>query len=153
MDFITEKRKKAVNCSEKDFFKLMNNSVYSKTNDNLRKRGKVSRLYNNAKSYKNGCLDQPLFYKWYLVEIWLLLMKLKKVLILHKSIYAGSSVLDLSKLLMYNFHYNCIKAKFDYGAKLLFTDTGILVYEIETDDLYEDFSLVTILKIRDYIIQ
>ena len=61
MDFITEKRKKAVNCFEKDFFKLMNNSVYSKTNDNLRKRGKVSRLYNNAKGYKNGCLTNPCF--------------------------------------------------------------------------------------------
>ena len=63
--------------------------------------------------------------------------KKKTVLTLTKSIYVGFSILDLSKLLMYEFHYKYIKSKFD--VKLLFTDTDSSVYEIKTEDVYEDF--------------
>ena len=78
-----------------------------------------------------------MFHGKYLVKILLLIHKIKPVLILNKTIYLGFSILDLRKYLMYEFHYKDIKSKFD--AKLLFTDTDSLVYEIKTEDVYEDF--------------
>ena len=64
---------------------------------------------------------------------------MKKVeLFLNRPIYVGFSILEVSKLLMYDFHYNKIKANYDVNAKLLFTDTDSLCYEIKTDDIYED---------------
>ena len=49
-------------------------------------------------------------------------------------------LLDFSKLLMYEFHYDYIKNKFDTTSTLLFTDNGSLMYEIKTEDVYEDLS-------------
>jgi hypothetical protein len=59
---------------------------------------------------------------------------------LNKPIYLGMSILDISKTLMYQFHYDYVKPKWGDKAKLLFTDTDSLCYEIETDDVYEDIS-------------
>ena len=49
-------------------------------------------------------------------------------------------ILDLSKVLMYEFHYDYIKNKYGNNSRLLFTDTGTLMYKIKTDNVYEDFS-------------
>ena len=59
------------------------------------------------------------------------------VLVLNKPIYVGSTVLELSKWMMYDFHYNFIKNNFN--AELLFTDTNSLTYEIKSENVYEDF--------------
>ena len=48
--------------------------------------------------------------------------------------------LELSKVLMYKFHYDSIKSKCDKKLKLLFRDTGSFMYEIKTEHVYEDFS-------------
>ena len=136
IDFNTGKRKNAANSFEKNYFKLMNNSVFGKTMENLKKRMSF-KLVNNAKYYvkcisKSSYVSQKIFSKNFFA-----INEIKPVLILNEPIYVGFSILDLSKLLMYEFHYKDIKSKFD--AKLLFTDTDSLVYEIKTEDVYEDF--------------
>ena len=68
----------------------------------------------------------------------LLFMKLNQFyLILNKPTYIGYTVLDLSKWLMYNVHYNFINKNFD--VELLFTDTESLTYEIKSESIYEEF--------------
>ena len=114
----------------------MNNSVFGKTMENLRKRINV-KLVNNAKDYvrsisKPSFVSQKMFNKHFVA-----IHEIKPVFTLNKAIYVGFSILDLSKLLMYEFHYKYIKSKFN--AKLLFTNTDSLVYEIKTEDAYEDF--------------
>ena len=54
--------------------------------------------------------------------------------------HIGMCILELSKVLMYEFHYDYIKNKYDNKSKLLFTDTDSLIYDIKTDEVYEEFS-------------
>ena len=65
--------------------------------------------------------------------------KIKETLTLNRPAYVGMCILDLSKTLMYDFHYNYIKKKYNDKSKLLFTDTDLLTYEIKTEDAYKDF--------------
>ena len=134
----TELRKKAANSFEKDFFKLMNNSVFGKTIENIRKRQNVFLVDNRAKAVKLAC--QPNFDRVIIFDQNLVAIHLKKTEVyFNKPVYVGQAILDLSKLLMFDFHYNFIQKKYTYKkAKLLFTDTDSLMYQIETDDFYKD---------------
>ena len=113
------------------------NSVYGKTMENLRKRIHV-RLVNNAKDNEKYVSKPNFVSQKFFNKNLLAIHEIKQVLTRNKPIYVGFSVLDLSKYLMYGYHQKYIKRKFD--AKLLFTDTDILVCEIKTEkDVYEDF--------------
>ena len=112
IDFNTEKRKNATDDFEKDFFKLMINSVYGKTIENLRKRINL-RLVNNEKDFlkytsRPTYVTHKLFDKDYTA-----IREIKPAIVLNKPIYVGFTVLDLSKWMMYNFHYNFIKKNFE----------------------------------------
>ena len=97
IDFNTDKRKNAANSFEKYFFKLMNNSVFGKTMENLRKRISV-KLVNNAKDYVR-CISKPSFISQKIFSKNLVSVhEIKPVLTLNKPIYVGFSILDLSKL-------------------------------------------------------
>ena len=114
----------------------MNNSDFGKTMENLKERISV-KLINNAENYLK-CISKPSFVlQKIFTKNFVAIHKIKPVLKLNKPIYVGFSILDLRKLLMYEFQYKYIKSKFD--AKLLFTDTDSLIYEIKTEDVYEDF--------------
>ena len=104
--------------------------------EHLRKRINVG-LVNNEKDFlkytsRPTYITHKVFDKSYAA-----IHEIKPVLTLNKPIYVGFTVLELSKWLMYEFHYNFIKKHFD--AELLFTDTNSLTYEIKSDDVYEEF--------------
>ena len=137
IDFNTEKRKKAKNAFEKDFFKLMNNSVFGKTMENIRKRSNIYLETDPDHFLRQAAKPTYVSHKIFHDNLVALHMK-KNFLKLDKPLYVGMCILDLSKVLMYDFHYNFIKAKYGVRAKLLFTDTDSLCYIIQTDDVYED---------------
>ena len=138
IDFNTEKRKHAKNSFKKDFFKLMNYSVFGKTMENLRKRVDVRLVTNEKKLLKPT--SKPTYVSSKLFKENLVAVhKIKETLTLNRPAYVGMCILDLSKTLMYCFHYNYVKNEYGYRAKLLFTDTDSLTYEIEAEDVYQDF--------------
>ena len=137
IDFNTEKRKNAKNDFKKDFFKLMNNSVYGKTMENLRKRVDVRLITDKKKLLKMASKPTYVSSKIFNENL-AAVHKIKETLTLNRPAYVGFCILDLSKTLMYDFHYNYIKKKYDDRAKMLFTDTDSLTYEIEAGDVYED---------------
>ena len=131
IDFNTQKRMNAKNSFEKDFFKLMNNSVFGKTIENIRKgvdvrlvtdQNKLSKLASKATFVNSKILNEDL------VGV----RRIKETLRLNRPAYVGLCILDLSKTLMYDFHHNYIKEKYGSRAKLLFTDTDSLCHEMET---------------------
>ena len=137
IDFNTDKRKDAKNAFEKDFFKLMNNSVFGKTMENIRKRSNI-KLETDPDHFLRQTA-KPTFVSCKIFHENLVAVDMKKSFLkLDKPSYVGMCILDLSKVLMYDFHYNFIKAKYGDLAQLLFTDTDSLCYHIQTDDVYQD---------------
>ncbi|CAH3016459.1 unnamed protein product, partial [Porites evermanni] len=133
----TELRKTAANSFEKDFFKLMNNSVFGKTIENIRKRQNIHLVDNRKKALKLS--SRPNFDRCTIFDSNLIAVHMKKTEVyFNKPVYVGQSILDLSKTLMFDFHYKYIKKKYGKKSELLFTDTDSLMYEIETKDFYKD---------------
>ena len=132
----TEKRKKAKNPFEKDFFKLMNNSVFGKTMENVRKRTKVELVQRDERFPR--VVAKPAFYRFKIFNEDLVGVQLLQTkLVCNKPIQVGLAILDLSKTLMYEFHYDYMKQKYPQ-CRLLFTDTDSLCYDIPTEDIYKD---------------
>ena len=131
--------KQSGNNFEVDFFKLMNNSVYGKTLENIRNWVDI-RLVSSVKVAQK-LASKPNFDRCTIIDENLIAVHMKKTkLYFNKPVYLGMSILDLSKSLMYDFHYNYIKTKYSDKAKLLFTDTDYLAYEIKTNDFYKDIN-------------
>ena len=133
----TKLRMESKNSFEKDFFKLMNNSVFGKTIENIRKRQSIKILDNVKKAKK--LTSKPNFKSTTIFNENLIAIHMQKTEIyFDKPICVGQAVLDLSKTFMFDFHYNYIKPKYGKKAELLFTDTDSLMYEIDTEDFYKD---------------
>ena len=133
----TDLTKSASNAFEKDFLKLMNNSVFGKTIENIRKRQNVILLDNKELARKLS--SKPNFERATIFDENLIACHMKKTEVyFNKLIYVGQAILDLSKTLMFDFHYNYIRKIYENRAELLFTDTDSLMYLMQTEDFYED---------------
>jgi hypothetical protein len=139
IDLNTDLRTKATNDFEKDFFKLMNNSVFGKTIENIQNRVDVRLVCDEKQAITLAA--KPNYDRTTIFDENLIAIHMKKTkLFYNKPIYLGMSILDVSKTLIFDFHYNYIKKKYGDRAKLLFTDTDSLAYEIKTDDFFADIA-------------
>lgn len=137
IEFNTVKRKEARNNFEKDFFKLMNNAVYGKSLENQRNHVDFKLITDEKKLDK--VIAKPRVKQWFIYNEDVVGVCLKKTeIFLNRPIYIGFTVLDLSKYIMYNFHYNYSVKKYGNKIKLLMTDTDSFMYHIETEDVYKD---------------
>ncbi|CAG2207648.1 unnamed protein product [Mytilus edulis] len=139
IDLNTALRTKAKTDSEKDFFKLMNVSVFGKTMENIRKRVDVKLVNREKQALK--LVAKPNFDRRVVFTNNLAAVHMKKTkLKFDKPVYLGACILDISKTLMYDFHYGFIRKMYGDNAQLLFTDTDSLAYEIKTEDFYKDIT-------------
>ena len=146
IDFNTERRKDVKSEFEKDFFKLMNNSVFGKTMENVRNHQDL-KLGHNVKQFKK-LTAKPNFKSFKIFTEDLTAVHIaKQDILLNKPIYVGMSILNISKAFFYEFNYNHIKSTYGNRAVLLLTDTDTLVYSIESDDLYDDMMTHVVVEI------
>ena len=113
----TELRKKATNDFEKDFFKLMNNAVFGKTMENARKHRDIKLVKTDKK--RNKLVSEPNFHTMKPIDNNLAIIEMRKVKVkMNKPIYLGLSILDISKITMYEFWYDYVKIKYQDKARL-----------------------------------
>ena len=139
IDMNTKLRKEAKNKFEKDFFKLMNNSVFGKTIENVRKHRDIKLVATEEKRIK--LVSEPNYHTTKHFSDNLLAIEMKKTKVkMNKPVYLGMSILDISKTLMYEFWYDYVKPKYKDKAKLCYMDTDSFVINIFTEDFFEDIN-------------
>ena len=133
----TKLRQQADNKFEEDFAKLMNNSFFGKTCEDVRKYKNFEIVMNEKKA--DRLISKPTMKQSQIYEENLVMFSLQRnVVTMNKPRYIGQAILDISKIIMYDFHYNYILEEYP-GTELLFTDTDSFCYHIPTErDLYED---------------
>ena len=133
----TKLRMQSKNTFEKNFFKLMNNSVFGKTMEDIRKRTDIKLVTTPEQAIK--LINKPNYtHRTTFSDNLVAIHMAKTEIYMNKPVYLGMCILDISKTLMYDFYYGYIKPKYGDKVKLLFTDTDSLMFEIETEDFYED---------------
>ena len=140
IDFNTQLRTAATNGFEKDFFKLMNNSVFGNTMENIRKHRNI-KLVTTEEKYLHT-VTKPNFKSGVLFHENLMSCDMGKIkVVINKPVYLSQAILDLSKIVMYEFHYDYMVPKYGLEKlKLCYMDTDSLVYDIKTEDFYEDMA-------------
>ncbi|XP_060881294.1 uncharacterized protein LOC132952851 [Metopolophium dirhodum] len=133
IDLNTEMRKKASNEFERDFFKLLNNAVFGKTMECVRNR--ISMELVSCPRRMRKLINKPTFkhvttYTENLAAISLQMSDIR----FSKPIYVGFAVLEISKELMYDYHYNVMRRHYNDSIRLMYMDTDSLVYRVNTDD-------------------
>ena len=131
----TELRKKTKNEFEKDFFKLMNNAVFGKTMENVRNHRNIKLVTSDKR--RKRLVSEPNYYSNKKFSDHLMAIEMKKRRVkMTKPLYLDTSILDISKILIYKFWYDYISPKYIDKAKLCYTDTD---------------SYITILKLKIFL--
>ena len=139
IDMNTELRKAAKNDFEKDLFKLMNNSVFGKTMENIRKLRDIKLVTTDKKRSK--LVSEPTYHTINLISEDLSIIEMKKTNVkVSKPIYLGLSILEISKILRYEFWYDYMKPKYSDNVKLCYMDMDSFIMNIKTNDFYKDIS-------------
>ena len=135
----TKLKTEVKNDFEKDFFKLMNNSVFGKTMENVRNHRDIRVVTTDKR--RSILASEPNYHSTKYISKDLLIMEMKKVEVkMNKPIYLGQAILDISKTLMYEFWYDYIKPKHNEKAKLCYMDNDSFIIHIETEDFYKDIA-------------
>ena len=140
IDFNTQLRTAATNDFEKDFFKLMNNSVFGKTMENIRKHRNI-KLVTTEEKYLRTVMKRN-FKSGVLFDENLMGCEMGKIkVVMNKPVYLGQAILDLSKIVIYEFYYDYMVPKYGLEKlKFCYMDTDSLVYDIKIEDFYEDIA-------------
>ena len=139
IDMNTELSKAAKNDFQKDLFKLMNNSVFGKTMENIRKHRDIKLVRTDKKRSK--LVSEPNYHTINLISEDLSIIEMKKTKVkMNKPIYLGLSILETSKTLMYELWYDYMKPKYNDNVKLRYMDTDSFTMNIKTNDFYEDIA-------------
>ena len=135
----TELRKLAKDDFEKDLFKLMNNAVFGKAMGNIRKHRDI-KLVTTVKK-RNILASEPNYHTMNYISENLSIIGMNKTKVkMNKPKYLGLTILDISKILMYEFWYDYMKPKYGNKVKLCYMDTDSLVMHIKTNDFYKDIA-------------
>ena len=133
----TELRKQAKNDFQKDFFKLMNNAVFGKTMENVRKHRDIKLVTTDKR--RNQLVSEPNYHTTKSFSENLLAIEMKKTKVkMNKPVYLALSILEISKTLMYKFWYDYIKPKYGDNVKSSYMDTDSFIMDIKTKDFYKD---------------
>ena len=139
IDMNTELRKLAKGDFEKDLFKLMNNAVFGKTMENIRKHRDIKLVTTDKK--RNKLVSEPIYHTINYISEDLSLIEMNKTKVkMNKPIYLGLSTLDISKILMYEFWYDYMKPKYGNGVKLCYMDTNSFIMIIKANYFYKDIA-------------
>ena len=139
IDMNTELRKLAKDDFEKDLFKLMNNAVFGKTMENIRKHRDIKLVTTDKKG--NKLVSEPNYHTMNYISEDLSIIEMNKTKVkLNKQIHLGLSILDISQLLMYEFWYDYMKPKYGNRVKLCYMHTDSFRMSIKTNDFYKDIA-------------
>ena len=124
---------------ENDFYKLMNNAVFGKTMENVRKHRDIKLVTTDKKRSK--LVSEPNYHTMTYISEDLSIIEMKRTKVkMNKPIYLGLSIFDISKILMHEFWYDYMKPKYNDNVKLCYMDTDSFVMNIKTKDFYKDIA-------------
>ena len=135
----TDKRKETKNEFDKEFFKLMNNSVFGKTMENVRNHRDIKLVTTDKR--RKDLVSRPNYHTSKCFSENLMAIEMKKTyVLLNKPVYLGQAILDISKTLKYEFYYDYLKPRYKDKVKLCYMDTDSFILLIETEDFFKDIT-------------